>query len=522
MDSIGGMYPLPYWLSINTTTGILSGTPVQGSTGEYTISVSATDSLEASVSDTYTLIVGQPNYDPSGSVTIIGEAVTGKTLTATNDLADLNGIGAITYQWFKDGTAISGATGATLVLDDEDIGSSFTVTASYTDDDGTPETVTSDATSVINDIGRPFFFSSEIISASSIGNNIGATADNPDEKIIKLTLNVDMARINDDSVDSIISGTLDFVIDWNNIELISYANGAQQKMYIGEEVAVTATDWQGNDVNLLTFQGQTYNGSASDTQFNIVTFSAVETSTAKAPTLTLVDNVDTTPEAYADGVDHASSNDLWIYYLNPIDSIDSLDITFGGLVGINQGDDDAITQVSYTMVIDTTGVDAMIKIDADNYLDNTTIQYYQDGIDTTVATLVEDGSIMIEQSTDFDAVKLSATDAYDFDINISDAIDVLRHIVDLAAITEGSSAFHAADTDNNGNINISDAIDILRHIVDLQTIDTFDLIDSNGNRVTQLDADASGEVPIWTLVANGDVDMSGSFAEDYVVSSELV
>jgi len=28
--------------------------------------------------------------------------------------------------------------------------------------------------------------------------------------------------------------------------------------------------------------------------------------------------------------------------------------------------------------------------------------------------------------------------------------------------------------------------------------------------------------PIWTLVANGDVDMSGSFADDYVVSSELV
>jgi len=70
--------------------------------------------------------------------------------------------------------------------------------------------------------------------------------------------------------------------------------------------------------------------------------------------------------------------------------------------------------------------------------------------------------------------------------------------------------------------NISDAIDILRHIVDLEAIDTFDLIDSDGNRVTQLDANASGEPPTWTIVANGDVDMSGSFAEDYIVSSELV
>ena len=70
--------------------------------------------------------------------------------------------------------------------------------------------------------------------------------------------------------------------------------------------------------------------------------------------------------------------------------------------------------------------------------------------------------------------------------------------------------------------NISDAIDILRHIVELETIDTFDLIDSDGARVTTLDADATGEAPTWTIVANGDVNMSGSFAEDYIVSSELV
>jgi len=33
---------------------------------------------------------------------------------------------------------------------------------------------------------------------------------------------------------------------------------------------------------------------------------------------------------------------------------------------------------------------------------------------------------------------------------------------------------------------------------------------------------ATGDAPTWTLVANGDVDLSGSFAEDYVVAVDLV
>jgi len=134
---------------------------------------------------------------------------------------------------------------------------------------------------------------------------------------------------------------------------------------------------------------------------------------------------------------------------------------------------------------------------------------------------IDAGEIIIENTVSFDEVKLSVPSAYDFDINISDAIDVLRHIVNLETLT--GNAFHAADTDNNGSVNISDAIDVLRHIVNLETIDTFDLIDSSGNRVSELDANASGDAPTWTLVANGNVDMSGSgFDGDYVVAMDIV
>ena len=91
----------------------------------------------------------------------------------------------------------------------------------------------------------------------------------------------------------------------------------------------------------------------------------------------------------------------------------------------------------------------------------------------------------------------------------------------MEALTAGSAAYHAADVDNSGAVNITDAIDVLRHIVDLETIDTFDLIDSEGALVTELDADATGDAPTWTLVANGDVNMSGSYDDDYVVTVDI-
>jgi len=193
-------------------------------------------------------------------------------------------------------------------------------------------------------------------------------------------------------------------------------------------------------------------------------------------------------------------------------------------------DDTVISTTS--LQLESGAIYAIIKIDDSSLFHNTTLYFEKSGVDLGISTVIELGNVATPQSSDedsiwyhqyvaFDAVKTNDS-VYEQSINISDAIDVLRHIVDLQEITQGSNTYHAADVNNDGNINISDAIDILRHIVDLEAIDTFDLIDSDGNRVTQINANASGEAPIWTIVANGDVDMSGSFADDYVVSSELV
>ena len=136
----------------NNGDGTVSYTPNANFSGTDTFQYKTNDGTVDSALATVTVTVSAVNDDPTGSVTIAGTAKTGQTLTASNDLADVDGLGAISYQWAKDGADVLGATNATLVLDDDDLGSTLTVTASYTDDDGTAESAISSATGEVIDM----------------------------------------------------------------------------------------------------------------------------------------------------------------------------------------------------------------------------------------------------------------------------------------------------------------------------------------------------------------------------------
>jgi hypothetical protein len=93
------------------------------------------------------------NRDLTGSVTISGTATQGEVLTAiTTSLADADGLGTFSYQWKRDGTAISDATSSTYTLTQDDVGKTITVTVSYTDQRGFAESVTSAATSAVANV----------------------------------------------------------------------------------------------------------------------------------------------------------------------------------------------------------------------------------------------------------------------------------------------------------------------------------------------------------------------------------
>ena len=76
----------------------------------------------------------------------------GRDPTASNTLADADGLGPISYQWQANGSNIGGAIGNTLVLGEAQVGKTVTVVASYTDGHGTAETRGSSPTAVVANV----------------------------------------------------------------------------------------------------------------------------------------------------------------------------------------------------------------------------------------------------------------------------------------------------------------------------------------------------------------------------------
>jgi hypothetical protein len=79
----------------------------------------------------------------------IATAQQGDTLSAGNTLADVDGLGSVTYKWQRGGVDISSATSSTYTLVQADVGAVITVTATQTDSGGTVESKVSSGTNAI-------------------------------------------------------------------------------------------------------------------------------------------------------------------------------------------------------------------------------------------------------------------------------------------------------------------------------------------------------------------------------------
>ena len=107
---------------------------------------------ETLTSDPTGEVEAKPNTEATGAPIIDGIARVGETLTADtsgiDDEDELTNV-AFSYQWLRDNAEIASATGSsyTLVADDE--GKTIKVTVSFTDAEGNPETLTSEATGVV-------------------------------------------------------------------------------------------------------------------------------------------------------------------------------------------------------------------------------------------------------------------------------------------------------------------------------------------------------------------------------------
>ena len=114
--------------------------------------IRASDAAGSIATDTIVVTV---NAHPVGSVTISGTTTQNQTITASNSLADADGMGTISYQWqsSSDGSTWSNVSmGNSLGLTQVLVGKQIQVVASYTDGQNTAESVTSSATSAVANI----------------------------------------------------------------------------------------------------------------------------------------------------------------------------------------------------------------------------------------------------------------------------------------------------------------------------------------------------------------------------------
>jgi len=280
-------------------------------------------------------------------------------------------------------------------------------------------------------------------------------------------------------------------------------------------------DWNIAEVGALNFPtiaGDNVGFNAANPANSAITFNSTTGDVAMASSTAIVDT-----DVSNDGPPLLVGAEKLIgtFYVNPNADLETITLSINEMLVVT--DTSNINLDDYSTVIEISSVDATIQIDANNYLDNVTLNYFKDGVDTGVFTLVEGGDITFpDTNLVFDVVKLSDSAAYTSDIAADDAVDVLRDIVHLDELVIGSAAWHAADVNNDGVVAADDAVAILRHIVHLDEIDTFDLIDNTtGNRVTNLDANAI-DVGQWSIVANGDVDQSGGFVDSYVVQVDII
>lgn len=124
-----------------------------------------------------------PNSSPTGAVTITGTASQGTTLSAAHSIVDADGIaGAISWLWKANGVAIAGATTNTFKPTQLQVGKVLTVTASYTDQLGTAESVTSVATAPVANVNDAPTGLPQVSGIAGKGRVLQATAeiDDPD------------------------------------------------------------------------------------------------------------------------------------------------------------------------------------------------------------------------------------------------------------------------------------------------------------------------------------------------------
>jgi Ca2+-binding RTX toxin-like protein len=167
-------------------------TPARNYFGSDSFVYTLSDGKGGSNSYTVSISVRAVNDAPSGSVSVAGITRIGQTLTLvlSSELGDIEGLGAFSYAWLRNGVVVAGATGTSYALTQADVGATLSARVSYVDGLGTTEALSSAATAIV--VG----FNS--VSGSAGHDNLAGSA-NPDA-ISGLAGNDTLAGLADDDM----------------------------------------------------------------------------------------------------------------------------------------------------------------------------------------------------------------------------------------------------------------------------------------------------------------------------------
>ena len=138
------------------------------------IRVQARDEHNATMEGNFTVALINLNEPISGGLFIRGNLRVGGVLNVLNNLADPDGFGNLSYNWFRDGVELNASLGSegNYTVTQDGVGSVLTVVASFIDGGGNEENATSPATPMIKSQNQaPHDL---ILSDSSILENLAA------------------------------------------------------------------------------------------------------------------------------------------------------------------------------------------------------------------------------------------------------------------------------------------------------------------------------------------------------------
>ncbi|MFZ2727192.1 MAG: hypothetical protein WAX77_13130 [Methylococcaceae bacterium] len=309
-DSNTYAVPSDFTVSFSSTSFLVKGLRISIYTDHDLNFFEQIDSVELSGNTSPPFI----NNPPTGTVTLNNtNPQQNQLLTASNNLNDADGLGAITYTWLSNG--INVGTGNTYSVTASDIGKTIQVNASYSDLLGNHESVNSIATSPVIAVINP---------AITINGTDFNTGENGDTAIFTVSLATKPLR--DVAISFNSTDTTEGIISGNNKLTFTATN-----WNIPQTITVTGQDDYLNDGN-VPYQ-LTATISTSDVKYNSLSINPinlVNNDEGKDAPLTLIGDANGIPTA--DILQGLNGNDSLYggYLADDLSGSNGNDVLYGG------------------------------------------------------------------------------------------------------------------------------------------------------------------------------------------------